>query len=60
MRLLALPSIVREVTILADGDDPGERAALGAARRWLAEGRSVRIARPPSGTDFNDLLRCSP
>lgn len=26
------------------------------ARRWLREGRRVRIARPPQGMDFNDLL----
>ena len=56
LRALDLPGTVREVIVLADGDDPGEAAACEAARRWKREGRSVRIARPPRGTDFNDLL----
>ncbi|MBZ0254144.1 MAG: toprim domain-containing protein, partial [Candidatus Methylomirabilis sp.] len=42
--------------VLADGDDPGEAAAESAARRWRREGRRVRIARPPRGLDFNDML----
>ncbi len=53
---LDLPREVREVIVLADGDDPGEAAARDAALRWKREGRSVRIARPPRGCDFNDLL----
>jgi putative DNA primase/helicase len=53
---LLLPDDVREVTICADGDDPGERAAQAAAQRWLAERRRVRIARPPRRFDFADVL----
>jgi putative DNA primase/helicase len=53
---LDLPDAVREVIVLADGDEPGEVAARQAARRWSREGRRVRIARPPWGFDFNDLL----
>jgi len=56
LRTLELPAEIREVIILADGDDPGEAAALDAARRWRREGRTVRIAHPPSGMDFNDVL----
>jgi hypothetical protein len=56
LRMLHLPREVREVIVLADGDDPGEAAARDAAQRWKREGRSVRIARPPRGADFNDLL----
>jgi len=44
------------VIILADGDEPGDAAALDAAMRWKREGRTVRIARPPAGMDFNDVL----
>jgi hypothetical protein len=44
-------------TLLADGDDAGTRAAQEAARRWKNEGRRVRIARPPRGTEFNDIAR---
>jgi putative DNA primase/helicase len=56
---LRLPWPVREVTIIADHDrsGAGERAARAAARRWLAEGRVVRIALPPvPGTDLADVL----
>jgi hypothetical protein len=53
---LELPADIRDVMILADADPAGEKAALNAARRWKGEGRRVRIARPPAGQDFNDLL----
>ena len=56
LRSLELPADVKEIIILADGDDAGEQAALTAAMRWKCEGRTVRIARPPRGMDFNDLL----
>jgi hypothetical protein len=57
IRNLILPEIVREVVIAADPDPVGLIAARAAARRWLVECRSVRIARPPLKSDFNDLLR---
>jgi putative DNA primase/helicase len=59
LKALVLPSTVRIVVILADHDEnsAGERAARMAADRWLAEGRRVRIAKPPQpGTDFNDVM----
>lgn len=56
LRTLDLPAEVREVILLADGDDPGAVAALDCAWRWKREGRRVRIARPPQWMDFNDLL----
>ncbi len=56
LRSLDLPRDVQDVVVLADGDDPGEAAARDCARRWRREGRRVRIARPPQGMDFNDLL----
>jgi putative DNA primase/helicase len=56
LRTLDLPDKVRDVIVLADGDDPGEAAAQVCARRWKREGRRVRIARPPQGMDFNNLL----
>jgi putative DNA primase/helicase len=56
MRSLDLPKQVRNVIVLADGDDGGEAAARDCAWRWKREGRGVRIARPPRGTDFNDIL----
>jgi putative DNA primase/helicase len=57
LRSLDLPREVRNVIVLADGDDPGEAAAQACAWRWKREGRRVRIARPPRGMDFNDLLK---
>jgi putative DNA primase/helicase len=56
LRALDLPRDARDVIVLADGDEPGEAAAQACARRWNREGRRVRIARPPQGMDFNDLL----
>ena len=56
LRALGLPRSVREVIVLADGDAPGEAAARDCALRWAREGRRVRIARPPRGMDFNDML----
>jgi hypothetical protein len=57
LRSLDLPRDVGDVIVLADGDEPGEAAAQDCARRWQREGRRVRIARPPQGMDFNDLLK---
>jgi putative DNA primase/helicase len=56
LRSLDLPAGVRDVIVLADGDEAGEAAARGCALRWRRPGRRVRIARPPRGMDFNDLL----
>jgi putative DNA primase/helicase len=56
LRSIELPAEIRDVTIVADGDHPGEIAARWAAGRFLAERRNVRIARPPRGADFNDVL----
>jgi phage/plasmid primase-like uncharacterized protein len=59
---LVLPPSANMVLICADNDanGVGQRAANDAAERFLAEGRRVRIAQPPtSGLDFNDLLRGS-
>jgi hypothetical protein len=56
LRSLDLPNNVRDIIVLADGDDPGEAAAQDCALRWKREGRRARIARPPQGLDFNDML----
>ena len=56
LRGLDLPKDVRDVIVLADGDEAGEAAARDCALRWKREGRQVRIARPPQGMDFNDML----
>jgi putative DNA primase/helicase len=56
LRALDLPDDVRDVIVLADGDEPGEAAARACAWRWKREGRHVRIAHPPQGLDFNDML----
>jgi hypothetical protein len=56
LRALELPDDVRDVIVLADGDAGGEAAARACGLRWKRQGRRVRIARPPPGTDFNDML----
>ncbi len=55
-RALDLPAEIKRVVVLADGDGPGELDAKHAAYRWRREGRQVWIARPPRGSDFNDVL----
>ncbi len=57
MQALVLPAGVQEVFIAADPDSVGMNAAQAAARRWHADGRIVRIVKPPDGLDFNDLAR---
>jgi putative DNA primase/helicase len=50
--------LAAEVVIIADNDGPGLKTANDAAKRFRAEGRTVRIARPPQGTkDFNEALQ---
>jgi hypothetical protein len=56
LRALELPKDVGHVIVLADGDEAGEAAAGDCALRLRRQGRRVRIARPPHGMDFNDML----
>ena len=56
LKAVLLPPDIKTVTIAADGDDAGRTAAEEAARRLYLEGRTVKIATPPTGYDFNDLL----
>ena len=60
MARVILPASVAQVILCADNDadNPKADAMLArAADRFAAEGRDVRIARPPVGKDFNDTLR---
>lgn len=58
---VVLPDVARRVIICADNDnadpDAAEAILQRASARFAMEGRSVHIARPPLGMDFNDLLR---
>jgi DNA primase len=58
--VVELPPVVREVVLCADADakDPAAAEALlmKAAERHAARGRRVRVARPATGADFNDML----
>jgi hypothetical protein len=49
--------ITSEIIICADGDVAGQRAADKLAKRLHGTGYTVRIASPPQGQDFNDILR---
>ena len=56
---LILPAEATHILICCDHDanGVGQRATHDAAKRWLAEGRRVRVAMPPElGADFNDVL----
>jgi phage/plasmid primase-like uncharacterized protein len=57
LRAVILPPEVKTVIIAADADEAGEKAAQDAARRFYLEGREVKIARPPAGMDWNDVLQ---
>lgn len=49
----------RRVTIAHDGDEPGSKADVVYHRtiqKFLGQGKKVRLARPPVGMDFNDVL----
>jgi len=53
-----VPDDVQEITICADNDPPGTRAAYAAAQRLKALGKHVRILTPPwAGADFNDMIK---
>jgi hypothetical protein len=54
---LVLPRGRGEIVIAADGDTPGTKAAQALADRAFAAGLVVRVMAPPSGWDFNDMLR---
>jgi DNA primase len=47
-----LPAIA--LTIFADGDAPGLKAACACAGRWAAAGAEALICTPPGGLDWND------
>jgi putative DNA primase/helicase len=56
---LILPAEATHILMCCDHDanGVGQRATHDAAKRWLAEGRRVRVAMPPElGADFNDVL----
>jgi hypothetical protein len=55
--ILPPPFMTKNIIIAADHDDAGKKAAYEAADRWTKEGRIVKIALPPKGLDFNDVLR---
>jgi hypothetical protein len=44
------------LTVAADADEPGDRAAAGVAQRWRDAGRKVVIIAPPTG-DWADGRR---
>jgi hypothetical protein len=48
------------LTVYADHDDAGTKAAFAVGRRWKQAGREVRILRPcEAGQDLNDLVRAA-
>lgn len=59
-RGLVLPDTVKEITIAADNDEAGLKAAHKAAELWSDKGKFVQVIHPPQpNTDFNDLTIAS-
>ncbi|MGE0109594.1 MAG: toprim domain-containing protein [Bdellovibrionales bacterium] len=58
IRNLILPPLplASSVIIAADADPVGMKSAQDAALLWREQGRKVRVALPPEGMDFNDVL----
>jgi putative DNA primase/helicase len=59
LRTVILPPEARMVLVAADNDENGvgQRAAYNTARRFLREGRRVKVIVPPEpNTDWNDVL----
>ena len=58
MKALVLPplNISNEIIIAADHDGAGLAAAYDSAQKWSLEGIRVKVALPPEGQDFNDVL----
>lgn len=62
MGALKLPPVVREVVLCADNDskvkdrEAHEKSLQAAAAAYRKQEVEVRIARPPQGMDFNDVL----
>jgi putative DNA primase/helicase len=56
---LKVPTTVNEVIFCVDNDDNGvsQEKASKASTRLFLQGTYARIAVPPLGKDFNDLLR---
>jgi hypothetical protein len=48
---------VEALTIFADGDKAGTKAATTCAERWRGEGREVTVRAAPAGLDWNDIAR---
>lgn len=60
MASIVLPDTIRTIILLKDEDGNNEAAERGfrrAVARFQSEGRTVLIARPPVGKDFNDTLQ---
>jgi putative DNA primase/helicase len=47
------------LTVFADADAAGTKAARACAERWVRDGREVTIHRPPAGQDWNDIARAA-
>ncbi len=60
MAALAVPQGVRQVTLLMDADTKDfaitDRVIEKAWRAYAVEGIRLRVAWPPPGCDFNDVL----
>ncbi|MBI0432818.1 toprim domain-containing protein [Roseomonas sp. KE0001] len=54
---LPVLSGIEALTVFADGDPAGQRAAADCAERWQEAGREVTLCLAPPGEDFDDTAR---
>lgn len=54
---LTIPEYVKEIILCPNSDEAGKRSCQKALKSYKMKGRKIKIAIPPPGKDFNDLLR---
>ena len=57
LSMVTIPDDVRELVIVADGEDAGREAANQTADRWIREGLKVRIVDFGDGFDANNIFQ---
>lgn len=54
---LTIPDYVKEIILCPNSDEAGKQSCQKALRSYKLKGRKIKVAMPPIGKDFNDLLR---
>lgn len=54
---LTIPDYVKEIVLCPNSDEAGKRSCQKALKEYKLKNRRIKVAIPPPGKDFNDLLR---